>query len=71
MELDTQTRGLIDTIIDNVVQNVGEIVKLYFNPESKKQLHIQNESDFVLGVAFGIISLYKELYHNPGLASTM
>ena len=32
MGLDTQTRRLIDTIIDNVVQNIGEIVKLYFNP---------------------------------------
>ena len=54
--LDVQTRGLIDTIIDNVVQNVGEIAKLCFaHPESNKQLHIQNESDFALGLGFGSI----------------
>ena len=50
MELDIETRALIEKIMDNVLLYVDKIVKLYFNPESKKQLHIQKESDFVLGL---------------------
>jgi|SRR5215467_2711292 hypothetical protein len=55
MELHGETRGLIEKIIDNVLLYADKIIKLYFNPESKKQLHIQNESDFVLGFASGIM----------------
>jgi len=47
MELGIETRALIEKIMDNVLLYVDKIVKLYFNPESKKQLHIQKESDFV------------------------
>jgi len=55
MELDAETRGLIEKIIDNVLLYADKIIKLYFNPEVKKELHIQNESDFVLGFASGIM----------------
>ena len=54
MELDIETRALIEKIMDNVLLYVDKIVKLYFNPESKEQLHIQ-ESDFVLAFASGIM----------------
>jgi hypothetical protein len=54
MELDTETRGLLEKIIDTVVKNAGETVKLFFNPEVKNDLHIQNENDFVLGHALGV-----------------
>jgi hypothetical protein len=55
MELDVETRGLIEKVIDNVLLYVDKIVKFYFNPESKKQLRIHNESDFLLGIASGIM----------------
>jgi len=55
MELHGETRGLIEKIIDNVLLYADKIIKLYFNPEVKKELHIQNESDFVLGFASGIM----------------
>jgi hypothetical protein len=55
MDLDTETRGLLDKIIDNVVKTAGETVKVFFNPEPKKDLHIQNENDFAYGFALGMI----------------
>jgi hypothetical protein len=55
MELDTGTRGMLDKIIDNAVVNIKNVARVFFNPESKKQLFIQNESDFVLGLALGWI----------------
>jgi hypothetical protein len=57
MELDAATRGLLEKIIDSVLSNAHELVKPLFNPESeeRKQLYIENESDFALGFASGLI----------------
>jgi len=64
MELDAEVRGLIKKIIDNLLLYADKIIKLYFNPESKKKLHIQNESDFVLGFASGIMyAWYLSSFH--------
>lgn len=55
MELNTETRELLEKIIDNVVGNIDRTVKLFLKTGSKEQLYIQNENDFVLGVIVGII----------------
>ena len=55
MALDATTRLFLEQTIDTVVQNVHNLVKVFFNPDVRAQLHIQNQDDFVLGTGLGII----------------
>ncbi|MFZ0512667.1 MAG: hypothetical protein WAM14_13755 [Candidatus Nitrosopolaris sp.] len=55
MTLNAQTRGMLEQIIDNVKKDIHKMAKLFLNPNSKAQLHIEKENDFVLGLAVGII----------------
>jgi hypothetical protein len=48
-------RGVLEQYIDSIVIAIPNIVQVFFDYSNKSQLQIQNENDFVLGVALGNI----------------
>ena|SRR5919199_6078414 len=55
MVIDAAMRGILEQYIDSIVIAIPNIVQVFFDHSHKAQLHIQNENDFVLGVALGNI----------------
>jgi urate oxidase len=55
MAIDITMRGILEQYIDSIVIAIPNIVQVFFNRSNKAQLQIQNENDFVLGVALGNI----------------
>ena len=55
MELSTLDRGQLEKIIDRIISEAGNDVKVYRQPEIKKIFMIQREEDFVLGWSIGTI----------------
>jgi len=55
MALSTLDRGQLEKIIDDVISQAGNDMKVYRQPEIKKKFMIQREEDFVLGWAMGTI----------------
>jgi hypothetical protein len=56
MGLSQHARGLLDQHIDMVIKKPSAFhVKIFRIPKVKSSYHIQNEADFVLGVAYGAI----------------
>jgi len=55
MILDTKTRGVLEQIIDSVIQSTPTLTKAFFDPKAKERLLIQNEKDFLLGMDLGMI----------------
>ena len=48
-------RGVLEQYIDSIVIAIPNIIRVFFDPSKKARLQIQNENDFVLGVALGNI----------------
>ena len=55
MAIDAIMRGILEQYIDSIAIAIPNIVKVFFDPSKKAHLQIQNENDFVLGVALGNI----------------
>lgn len=55
MVLDTLSRGHLEQIIDMTAANLPLMVRFYRQPAIKESMHIDNESDFLLGWALGNI----------------
>jgi hypothetical protein len=55
MVLDERTRGRLEQIIDNFIQGTPNIVKSLFDPQERARWQIQNQNDFSMGLALGII----------------
>jgi len=55
MPLSTLDRGQLEKIIDRVISDVGDGMKVYRQPELKKKFMIQREEDFALGWSLGTI----------------
>src|SRR6266487_2121901 len=55
MVLDTLSRGHLEQIIDMTVANLPLMVTFYRQPAIKESMHVDNESDFLMGWAFGNI----------------
>lgn len=55
MVLDNETRGMLESAIDNAVREAEIYMKIFFDPKKKDELQIQNENDFVLGAALGSV----------------
>lgn len=55
MSLDQTTRGVLEQIIDGLIRDIPNFIKIIYNPSEKAKLHIQNESDFLLGVSLGLL----------------
>jgi hypothetical protein len=53
MPLDQTARGVLEQIIDGIIRNIPDFVKILYNPSQKAQLHIENERDFLLGISLG------------------
>ncbi len=51
MVLDPKSREIVERLIDRMISDTPALVKDY--RERKSQLHIEEESDFVYGMAFG------------------
>jgi hypothetical protein len=54
MALDLEDRGLLDSLIDNMVKKLPDFVRAFRAEERKYQ--IKNEEDFMLGWAHGRIT---------------
>jgi hypothetical protein len=61
MPLDQTARGVLEQIIDGIIRNIPDFVKILYNPSQKAQLHIENERDFLLGISRIFISSILEL----------
>jgi hypothetical protein len=48
-------RGFLEHSIDNTIKAVPNSVMVHLNPSLKADLQIENEKDFVLGAALGIV----------------
>ena len=55
MAIDATMRGVLEQYIDSIVIAIPNIIRVFFDPSKKARLQIQNENDFVLGVALGNI----------------
>jgi len=55
MPLDQTARGVLEQIIDGIIRNIPDFVKILYNPSQKAQLHIENERDFLLGISLGYL----------------
>lgn len=55
MVLDVRTRWTLEQIIDGIVRGIPSFAKLLFDPQVKEQMHVQNQNDFSLGFALGMI----------------
>jgi hypothetical protein len=55
MVIDATMRGVLEQYIDSIVIAIPNIIRVFFDPSKKARLQIQNENDFVLGVALGNI----------------
>ena len=55
MILDTKTRGVLEQIIDSLMQSTPTLTKAFFDPQAKERLLIQNEKDFLIGMDLGMI----------------
>ena len=55
MGLDPTVKDFLEHSIDNTIKAVPNSVRVLLNPSLKADLQIQNEKDFVLGAALGIV----------------
>lgn len=55
MGLDPSVRGFLEHSIDNTIKAVPNSVRVLLNPSLMTDLQIQNEKDFILGAALGIV----------------
>ena len=55
MPLDPTFRGFMEQMIDNSLPGLTRLAKTLLDPKRKASLRINNERDFTLGVALGII----------------
>jgi hypothetical protein len=55
MVLDPTVRGYLEQSIDNAIKAVPASVKSLFDPKVRAEAHIQNQNDFVLGAAIGMV----------------
>lgn len=55
MPLNPTFRGFMEQMIDNSLPGLTHLAKTLLDPERKASLRINNERDFALGVALGII----------------
>jgi hypothetical protein len=55
MPLNPTFRGFMEQMIDNSLPGLTHLAKTLLDPERKASLRINNERDFTLGVALGII----------------
>ena len=44
MSLDQTTRGVLEQIIDGIIRDIPNFIKIIYNPSEKTNLNIQNES---------------------------
>jgi len=65
--LDDNDRGFLENLIDKQIQGVEDIVSIARNENNKKEWQIQNDGDFTLGWALGVIfndfALYYSQFH--------
>ena len=55
MPIDPAFRGFMEQMIDNSLPGLTHLAKTLLDPKRKASLRINNERDFTLGVALGII----------------
>jgi hypothetical protein len=55
MVLSATVRGYLDQSIDSAIKSVPDAAKALFDPKVKAEAHIENENDFVLGAAIGMV----------------
>lgn len=55
MPLNPTFKGFMEQMIDNSLPGLTHLAKTLLNPVTKASLRINNERDFTLGVALGII----------------
>jgi hypothetical protein len=65
MPLDQTARGVLEQIIDGIIRNIPDFVKILYNPSQKAQLHIENERDFLLGISLGYLYQAFSSYFVP------
>ena len=65
MLLDQTARGVLEQIIDGIIRNIPDFVKILYNPSQKAQLHIENERDFLLGISLGYLYQAFSSYFVP------
>ena len=55
MVLDPTVRGYLEQSIDNATKSVPDSVKSLFDPKTRAEEQIENQNDFVMGAALGMI----------------
>jgi hypothetical protein len=48
--------------IDQILKDVRTYTTVFFDPNIKQEMHIENERDFLLGAA--VMTVYEETVHN-------